>query len=119
MLPPILPTEVVLEILSYIDNSSNSFKRRATLFSCCLVSHTWKALAQPLLLSRVIVKIGTPGIQKLADKIQRSPNSKDQVNHLYIDASIGNLLFHFLTITYPIKPTIGPSLLLTYNDPLY
>ncbi|TFK70139.1 hypothetical protein BDN72DRAFT_839452 [Pluteus cervinus] len=71
---PAVPTELILEILLWVDIDFIGVDRSTALFSCCLVSRSWLAAAQPLLFSRITVKIGTAGKQKLATRILSYPD---------------------------------------------
>ncbi|TFK70145.1 hypothetical protein BDN72DRAFT_959054 [Pluteus cervinus] len=85
MPPPTLPTEIISEIFSWINTSFIGSDRLKTLISCCLASSSWRTLAQPLLLSRVMIKIGAPRSQKIATAIQTFPRFKTHVDRLWVN----------------------------------
>ncbi|PYH40972.1 F-box domain protein [Aspergillus saccharolyticus JOP 1030-1] len=55
-----LPTEIVMQIMSYVSNTSDKPDRRqATLYACCLVSTQWYSAATPHLYERPILRFGS------------------------------------------------------------
>ncbi|TFK70140.1 hypothetical protein BDN72DRAFT_959050 [Pluteus cervinus] len=85
MLQPIFPTELVFEIVLWVNVDFIDFDRCRTLFSCCLVSRSWLAIAQPLLFSRVILKVGMARREDLATTIINYPKVKQYIHQLQLD----------------------------------
>ncbi|RAH42087.1 F-box domain protein [Aspergillus brunneoviolaceus CBS 621.78] len=55
-----LPTEIVVQIMSYVSNTSDKADRRqATLYACCLVSRQWYSAAIPHLYEKPILRFGS------------------------------------------------------------
>ncbi|PYI30315.1 hypothetical protein BP00DRAFT_346531 [Aspergillus indologenus CBS 114.80] len=55
-----LPTEIVVQIMSYVSNTPDKADRRqATLYACCLVSRQWYSAAIPYLYEKPILRFGS------------------------------------------------------------
>ncbi|TFK70708.1 hypothetical protein BDN72DRAFT_838647 [Pluteus cervinus] len=101
-----IPPEIVTEFVTYFNHESNENVRRANLCSCSLVSRTWRSVAQPLLFSRVILRLAPfifrtpsartlPGqlkIRSFVDVISQSPHLSQHTGALWIEEPVSTAL---------------------------
>ncbi|TFK71589.1 hypothetical protein BDN72DRAFT_958008 [Pluteus cervinus] len=119
--------DLVLKHLITLDTPLNEVA--PALLNCCLVSHTWRAFAQPLLFSEVLRRYPTRGLSKLSDKLVGTLSTRSYltkyITSLVVD--IGDLsdlsrkrLFdliphvHELFLVARSSPTVKPDLNLAH-----
>ncbi|TFK70153.1 hypothetical protein BDN72DRAFT_566774 [Pluteus cervinus] len=80
-----IPPEIV-ELFLYQLNASE--KRKTNLKNCCIVSHTWRSIAQPLLFSSLTLHTETSNTETLAETVIQSPQLIPYVDYFCISGRI-------------------------------
>ncbi|TFK70707.1 hypothetical protein BDN72DRAFT_838646 [Pluteus cervinus] len=81
-----IPVDILQEFIAYLHTEKNDTNRRKHLLSCCLVSHYWKSIAQPILFSRVILRTKSSERTELfAEAITQFPHLQRLVVALWLE----------------------------------
>ncbi|TFK63426.1 hypothetical protein BDN72DRAFT_902417 [Pluteus cervinus] len=83
-----LAPEVLEHILSQVPIDSSPKELSATLSNCSLVSHNWRAIAQPLLFSEFIRYGGHYNPMRLYRTLLSHPRLQDLVKCIWVDTAV-------------------------------
>ncbi|TFK70706.1 hypothetical protein BDN72DRAFT_838645 [Pluteus cervinus] len=113
-----LPTDVVEEFMLHLNGEITERLRRARLLPCCLVSRSWRAIAQPLLFSRVVIDCRSrkEELDPVYKTVSENPHLRSYIQALWIN-NLGLPSLKTFEALGPLLPRLGQLRIHTCDYP--